>query len=365
MSLLDIINTEIIRRRQSTESLIDSEADMLATVEQFNKLDEMYRTYESLSRNKLENIYKENRHFTGKQPSVYSFTQTEKYPFYGGPSDSDCNPYFPITKVQDNTFDGISPLFAPPTRTGAFQRDANYSATENVPRAPALVQLLAFPDISAEPLPLNWPAAQGFQCTGETPPGSGIDMTTCLLNGGTWGLIPDPVWVGANTAPAKLRVPLQAWKADIQVIQADLFNNPGSTEYNYWQNIVNDIDVVLAAISLDAVFIRATGNTDPAAWGQTQDFIPSSIQDIARDNLIIAAQTGIVSHVATRSSFLNTTATSEEQVFFGIIKLRLHQANGSYAKLKAAKSQVSVSKSLIQDNTDAIASLNLIKVQNS
>lgn len=367
MSKLEMINIEIIRRQEATAALNLAIPDLLKAIEQFNKLDEMYRSDEKAARIALEGIYKESRHFTGKQPIVYSSTQTEFYPFFQGPVDTQCNPYFPITKVQDKTFDGIAPLMAPLTKTGAYARDVVFAPIESVSRVPAGAALTAFPVLTGEPLPGGWPGPAatipGF-CTGGTPPGATIGAT-CLLNGGAWTLpstVADPVWIGANTAPALLRIALNAWKTDILIIQADLYLS-NITENAYWQGIVNNINIVLAAVSTDAVFIRATGNPNPAAWGQTQSFTGAT--ETARQVLITAANTGVPLHVSTRNAFLTNESNVEEQVFFGVIKLRLHQANGSFAKLRAAKSQIVTNKSLIDDNIAAISSLNLLKVKAS
>ena len=367
MSKLEMLDMEIARRNNASIDLNKATPDILASIEQFNKLDEMYRSDEAKARTALEGLYKEGRHFTGKQPLVYSFTQTELYPFVQGPNDAQGNPYFPITKIQDKTSDGLSPLYCPPTKTGVYQRDASYSPIESVNRIPTGVALTAFPVLTGEPLPSGWPgpatAIPGF-CTGGTPPGA-TSESVCLLNGGVWtppGTVNDPVWIGANTAPALLRVALNAWKADILIIQADLYL-ADIAENAYWQNIINNINTVLTAVSTDAVFVRATGNPDPAAWGQTQSFTGAT--EIARQALITAVNTGVPSHVLSRSTFLSNEANTEEQVFFGIIKLRLHQANGSFAKLRAVKSQLITNKSLIDDNIAAINSLNLLKVKAS
>ena len=112
MSKLDIINEELQRRKDANQSIIDGEQALTDAIEQFNKLDELYISDQKVSKERLDCLYLENRHFTGKQPSVYTFDQVEKRPFFGGQTDAECNPYFPITKVQDGTFDGIAPLFA-------------------------------------------------------------------------------------------------------------------------------------------------------------------------------------------------------------------------------------------------------------
>jgi len=378
MSKIDILNDEIERRENSTIGLIKGSEDILIAIEQFNKLDEMYRSDEKNAREELECLYNENRHFTGKWPIVYSFAQTEDYPFFRGSLDTECNPYFPITKVKDGTFDGLAPLVAVPTKTGAHQRDRDYSPTEDVPRAPALVALQAFPNYQlpdsneiGEWFPVNWPAAQeetvipGF-CTPTATPDT---EAQCTIEGGSWtdesmSLADDPVWVPAETATALLRNPLNVWRANVALIQSEVCED-GVVEFNYWQGILDDIDIVLAEIQTDSEFTRATGDTDPLAWGRTPDFINGTPEDLARDRLIIAADSGVANHVAARKTFLNSEADIGEQVFFGIVKLRLHQANGSFSKLKTLKSQKGTNISLIQDNTDAIASLNLIKVKSS
>lgn len=367
MSQLEMIDMEIARREKATADLELAIPDLNGAIEQFNKLDEMYRSNEKTAREALEGIYKENRHFSGKQPHVYSMTETERYPFYQGPLDASGNPYFPITKVQDNSFDGLSPFPAPPTKTGAWARDVVFAPIESVARIPAGAALTAFPDLSGEPLPGGFPGPPivipGY-CTGDTPPGA-TDEATCLLNGGVWtppGSTPDPVWIGANTAPALLRTALNTWKTDILIILADIYLLDAA-ELAFWNAILANINIVLAAVATDAVFVRATGNPDPAAWGQTQPFTGAT--ETARLALVASATTGIPTHVTTRTAFLNTEAGQEEEVFFGVIKLRLHQANGSYAKLKAAKNQIVTNKSLIADNLAAISSLNLLKVKAS
>lgn len=366
MSMIDILNTEITRRINASKDLVKSQQDLVIAVEQFNKLDELYRSQQNTIGNDLIAIYKENKHFSGKNPLVYTLATTETYPFFNG-TDAASNPYYPITKVQDKTYDGISPLYADPTKTGVYPRDVIFSPIESVSRTPAGTALSAFPDLSGEPLPGGWPGPPdvipGF-CTGDTPPGA-TDEVTCLANGGVWtppGTVADPVWTPSLTAPALLRTALNAWKSDILIIIADLYLN-NSTENNYWQNIVADINTVLAAITTDAVFVRATGDSDPAAWGQTQAL--TGVAATARTALITAASTGVAAHVTARKTVLDTLAATQESTFFGVIKLRLHQANGSYAKLKAASSQQSINRGLVADNDAAIASLNLLKVKNS
>jgi len=343
MSKIDMINDEIARRQNSSKTLIDANKDIQVAIEQFNKLDEMYRKDEKTSRERLESLYKESQHFNGKHPSVYSFSQTEYYPFFQGAADTDCNPYFPITKVKDKTFDGLSPLYCPPTKTGVYQRDGNYSGTiEPTVRAPAIAALQAYPDISGE-------VGTG-SCAGETPPGSGIDETTCLANGGTWT---PPGYDSNNTGTGKLRNALNPWKAEINALIPDLSTDNHSAELAFWQNILNHIDTILAAVAVDPIYPD-----------HSQPFVVGSPEDISRNYLINNA-TAISNHVTDRNAHLVTEANIEEQLFFGIIKLRLHQANGSFAKLRSAKAQLDTNNSIITDNESAIKNLNLMKVKSS
>lgn len=331
---MSIIDKEIERRRLANIDLIAGQADMAATIAQFAEIDSLHRQNEQKCREKLDPIYRENKHYTGKQIRVYTSAEVEKYPFYSGNTDDECNPYFPITKIKDGTFDGLTPLEAPPTRTGAWAREIPYSPIEGSFRQTGITALQAFPDISEE---------TGIgTCTG----GTGTTETACTTSGGTWT---PPFYEPGVTATEKLRPALNAWKSGIQVIINDLYNDLEDTEKNFWQNIINKIDDILPAIQTDVVYPQ-----------QTQDFVQGSLADLARDYLINNSSS-IASKVSERIDFLNTEAINQENLFFGVIRLRLHQANGSYAKLQAAGSQQSTVQSIVEDNISAIESLTLLK----
>jgi hypothetical protein len=332
MSKLQIIETEIERRTKSSADLLFAEKDLVKTLEQFSKLDEMYRSDEKKTRTRLECLYKESRHFTGKWPKVYSFANTEYHPFFNGPTDNDCNPYFPISKVKNKTFDGIGPLYMGPTDgTGTWARDRNYSPTETSLRTSAINALAAFPNISNEVASCSNP--------------SFTTSSTCNSGGGTWGYAP-----GA-TATEILRSPMTAWKNKIlNELIPDLCEDTSSTQLNFWQNVVNNINIILAAMP-----------TDVSYPNHTVDFVPGSAADTARDYLL----NNIASDISNRINYLASESQKEEKTFFGIIKLRLNQANGSFAKIKVVKFQIDTNKSLIKDNDSAIASLNILKVKSS
>lgn len=354
MSKLDIINDEITRRQNANVDLNTGNEDIKLAIEQFNKLDEMYRVDEDVARQRLKCLYAEDRHFSDSWPVVYEFSTTEIFPFYGGPSDNQCNPYFPITQAQNGSHDGLAPIEITTSYNGTnlgsgndgtnFNRVRSYgSVIEPTRRATAMAALAAFPDTSGE-------TGVG-SCSGETPPGSGVDETTCLANGGVWT---PPGYAPGATATEKLRAALNPWKAEIQAVIADLCEDDG-TEEAFWQDLIDNIDIIVDAIP-PANDVEYPDNTN--------DFTPLSPEDVARDYLL-AEQANIATHVNNRSTYLQGEAATEETAFAGVIALRLHQANGSYAKQRTAKKQLKTNESIIADNNAAIKSLNVLKVKNS
>jgi len=341
MSKLDIVNAEITRRKQSNLDLIKGNDDLNIAIEQFNKLDELYRTDEKAARESLECLYLESRHYTGSWPIVYTSVLTEFYPFYNGETDAECNPYFPASKVKDGTFNGLDPFPALTTKTGDHARARSFTPTEAGLRATGISVLSAFPDTSDE-------TGAGF-CTGEDNPVQ-TSQIACEADNGVWT---GPSYDPGDTATEKLRAALDPWRADVVSIIADLCPNSGGVEEAFWQDILDNIDTVLAAIQIDVTYPT-----------QTTDFTPSSPEDIARDYLL-ANNATFTTHINARSAALTDEAGKEEDLFFGIVKLRLHQANGSFAKLIAAKRQQDNTASIIADNNSAIKSLNVLKVKNS
>jgi hypothetical protein len=335
MSKIDLIDTEIARRQEASKQLQAAEADLLAAKEQFNKLDEMYREEEKNSRNALECKYKEAKYFTGKWPVVYQFGGTEYYPYFNGTVDNDCNPYYPISKIKNKTFDGLGPLYVSPTeQAGTWARDRNYSGTLEQPlRATAMAAIVAYPDISGEVGSCSNPAD--------------TNQATCTLNGGTWRYSP------GVTATEKITAAITPWKNKIVEIMADLCDNSTHTEQTFWQNILDKLNTILAATVSNVLYPN-----------HTPDFIANSPADLARDYLI-SNQSSIDSHVINRISYLQSEAAKEEKVFYSIIKLRFNQGNGSFSKTKNIDMQIKTNRALIKDSIDATASLNILKVKNS
>ena len=335
MSKIDLIDTEIARRQEASKQLQAAEADLLAAKEQFNKLDEMYRQEEKSSRDALECKYREAKYFTGKWPVVYQFAGTEYYPYFNGMVDNDCNPYYPISKIKNKTFDGLGPLYVSPTeQTGTWARDRNYAGTLEQPlRATALAAIAAFPDISGEVGSCSNPAY--------------TSQATCTLNGGTWRYSP------GVTATEKITAAITPWKNKIIEIIADLCDNATHTEQTFWQNILDKLNTILAATTSNVLYPN-----------HTVDFIANSPADLARDYLI-SNQVSINSHVINRISYLQSEAAKEEKIFYSIIKLRFNQGNGSFSKTKNIDMQIKTNRALIKDSIDATATLNILKVKNS
>lgn len=329
-----MLNEEIIRRNNMSDQLKLAEADLLKAKEQFSRLDEMFRQDEKVSRQRLECIYKESRHFTGKWPKVYTSSNVEQYPFFNGISDNDCNPYFPASKIKDKTFDGIGPLYIGPTGgSGTWARDRNHpGSTEPSLRTSSLSALSAFPNISSEVPTCSNPSYSS--------------QSTCTAGGGSWG------YATGVTATELIRTPLTSWRDKIQgQIIPDLCSDTSNTQLNFWQDIVNKINTILLAIPTDVNY--------PS---HTVDFAPGSPADLARDYLLTA---DVNTTITNRINYLSTEADKQEKIFFGIVKLRLHQASGSFAKKKTTDYQIQTNRSIIKDNADAIASLNILKVKSS
>jgi len=330
--------TEIARRQNTNTALEKAAEDTEAAIAQFEELEAAYKTQLSDSRVKLEAAYLEDRHYTGKWPIVYDETIISKYPFFGETDDL-CNAYFPISLIKAGTEKGIAPAESLPTRTtgGSNVRDRDHTPKEDVPRGAASTALAAYPDTSEEPTAES--CSDPFY----------TDQTSCELNGETWGYFP------GDSAPTKLSTALNAWKSDIQAIITDIdsthtqvYNNPiiGSdrTVAQYWQDIIDEIDACIGLLPGDPTPPSQT----PAASGGLLTAIT---------NLIAYADTHVPALVTARSGHLQTTTTEQETAFFGVIKLRLHQVNGSFSKLKAISDQVINNAEIIADNEQAIADI--------
>jgi len=342
--LKQVFSMEVERRKGVNASIVAAAASIAAAIAQFTELNDAYTDSLTTSRNKLLALYKERRHYNGLDPAVYSIDASgvDTYPYFGE-TDAICNPYFPKSKVIDGTFDGLEPLEAPVGRSGAWARNQTYSPTEDAARGTALTQLNAYPDTSNEPTE--------EACTGETPEGSGTTEATCIANGGTWGYPSS-----GPSAPAILTAALNPWKTDIQSILADVdssqdqtYNNPvlGSsrTATQWWQDVIDEIDTCLGLLP-----------GDPTPPDQTP--APTGALLTSINNLITYADTAIATFVTARSSDLGGPADTEEQTFFGVVKLRLHQVNGSLSKLNGIKAQDGQNDSIIADNEAAIKDLN-------
>jgi len=327
------LKIEIEKRRANTEALVKAEEALLVAVDEYTELDNGFKGELGSSRTDLEDIYKELRHYSGNWPIVYTDIQIDKYPYYNGETDDKCNPYFRMTAVQAGD-PGIEPIDAPTTRTtpAVYNRERVHDK-EDIFRGAALTALNAYPDNTNETLTTTFECVGGLG--GETTEGE------CTTNGGIWTEI-DPVWAPEETAVGLLKAALNPWKSDIEVIIADVYSSTSTVDF--WQDILDEINNCLGLLPIEPTYPNQT----PAPIGALLTSI---------DSLKTYADTSTTTFVSSRKSDLETVSLSKEQLFFGIIKLRLHFVNGSYSKLKAASGQQSTNESLIRDNKEAIITL--------
>lgn len=358
MSKNNTYRDERARREKSIKDITNGNIEILAAIEQFNKLDETYKTEEQSIRERLECIYKETRHHTGSWPIVYSQAQTSKYPLFGGTTDEECNPYYRITEVKAGNNDGIAPQFAEITRTGGatINRHRTYDV-ESPLRSTARAALAAYPDRSFEDV---------SNTTGSCSDPQYTDEATCVAAPGT----PTPTWslnyIG-NTAPDLLRAALTPWKNKIIELKADLCNADAATTQEL-QSIIDGIDLVLSTLpplpiypdqTPDAAYCSNSLYTDQAScelagaiWDSTlQDAINQTISNIDNEMVNIFDQ---------RAADLTTKAETAEKKMFAIIGLRLHQINGSHAKVKQVKDQYKTNLGLIADHKQSISNINIL-----
>jgi len=362
---------EIIRRQTMNDVIQKATVDKAAAIAQFEELEAQYKTEIDKSRVKLESAYKENKHYVADWALVYDVARIEVYPYFNE-NDDLCNPYFPISLIKSGVEKGLSPAESLVSRTtgGPNARAQVHSPKEDVPRAAANTQLLAYPNTSNETpygAPYAPPTSYPTSATVDTcyyGQGGELNALTCNANGGIWveagDPIPDPpAW--SNTAPEILATALNSWKADIQLIVADIdtthtqvYNNPivGSdrTASQWWQDVIDEIDVCISLLPTSSFIGNPTLD-----WGRTQAPTGALLDSI--NNLKAYATTHIATFINSRSNHLQLTLDTHEEAFFGIIRLRLHQVNGSYSKLITAKRQIEDNAEITADNLSAIESI--------
>jgi hypothetical protein len=368
-TLRENLEMEIQRRQQLNDSLRLAEQDTQAAIAQFEELEALYKAEIDKARQKLEAAYLEKKHYDAKWPIVYDEARVDAYPYFGGTTDNLCNPYFPISLVQAGTEKGIAPVESAPDRTtgGPNVRDRDHSPIESDPRTVAGAALTVYPDTSNETpygAPYLSPVTYPANATADTcyyGVGGEPDEPTCSLNGGTWVLlgqpIPDPPpWI--DTAPELLEVDLLPWKTDVQTILADVdtsnaqtYSNPvlGSnrTAQQWWQDVLDEINTCLGLLPT-SVFVG-----DPLLnWGITP--APAGALLTSLNNLIAYANTHITAFITQRTGDLQSMLDTQEDVFFGIVKLRLHQVNGSLSKLNSLQDSKTNNDEIIADNEQAI-----------
>jgi len=359
MSNNDTYRDERARRKKSIDDLINGNIDIVAAIEQFNKLDETYKTEEQGLRERLECIYKETRHHTANWPIVYSAAQTGKYPLFNGNTDDDCNPYYRISEVMAGNNDGIAPQFAEITRTGGPTINRHRTYEVEAPfRSTARTALVAYPDRSSEGL--------GNGTGGSCSNPQYTDEASCIAapSGETW----TPGYV--NTAPELLEAALTPWRAKLVQLKTDLCGADTAIDQEL-QDIIGAVDLVLSELPPPPIYPNETLDpahcsnpffTDQASCelaGATWD---STLRD-AIDQVISYIDNEMVNTFDQRATDLTAEAETVEKKMFAIIGLRLHQINGSYAKIKQVKDQYQTNLGLIEDHKQSISNLNILIVK--
>ena len=375
--------TEIQRRQTQVDNLLLAGTQNAEAKKQLKDLDDENSASLEDFRQKLVALYKESRHYTGKEPRVFTEDEVTTYPFFNGQADDGGNPYYRVSVVQSGEDPGIAPLETPPDSTnGRWTRDRIYEPTEDVPRSEASNALAAYPDYTGEPLPSNWPGSQ------ETGPSqcSGITQVECTSNGGTWNavggyceglsepvcemtlggtysagsLIDDPVWVAEETAPELLRAELLEWRKELQHLFDQAYELDQMATQDFYQMVIDEIDNCISLLPAPAVFVRATGNNDPEAWGRTHVPVPGDLIYDSIELLKNYADVAVPDFVADRKQTLEEEAGFLENSHFTFINMRIHQVNGSFAKYKAIDTQESINENIILDHKKVIKQLKIL-----
>lgn len=362
MSKEDIYAEEVARRRKAITDLQNGLIDVNASIEQFNDLDETYKVEQKTFKDRLDCIYLETRHYNGNWPIVYDFAKSDRYPYFNGDADDDCNPYYRISEVIAGNDDGIAPQFSEPTRSGgsAINRFRSYT-NENTLRSTALSALQAYPDRTGENNPQG--SCSDPQYT---------DETTCTNNGGTW----TEEYAPGSTAPELLEAALDPWRASLVELKGDLCSDEldATGIADLIQDIIDQIDIIKAELPAPPTYPDQTPNlsngcSNPIYTDKTSCELNGATWLGDLKNAIEAVIDYINNEMATdidgRKTVLNEKSTLLEQKFFGIIGLRLHQINGSFSKVKSLKDQKQTNLGLIEDHKKSIADINVLRVKES
>lgn len=337
MSINKVLIEELARRRESVKQLKQSLPDINAAIEQLNDLDESLRGKQMSIAGRLECIYKEKRQYDGDWPIVYTLAQTDKFPFFSD-TDDKCNPYFPISLVQSGQEDGLAPIFSDTNRSGGstINRQRSFTNEELTLRADALTALENYPDTFTEN-----EANSACSCSDPTYD----NQTDCEDNGGTW----ECTYNEGVTAPEILEAALLDWRPKVVEVQGDVcVDEDGSSIVTLLQGVIDNIDLVIAELPDPPIY---PDNTPPA----------SGVLETAINDLISKINNDMANGLGDRLNALDELSGTLEDQFFGVIKLRLHQVNGSFSKVKNLKNQRKTNLSVIQDHEESIASINKLR----
>ena len=221
-------------------------------------------------------------------------------------------------------------------------------------------------------------------CSGETPPGSGVDETTCTTNGGTWTPTNGPdTYVpstDAQTALDNLVTALNDWKAFVTITKG--FNtdenavDTDATRQGQNNTSIADIDNLVAVI--DSWFAFQDFDVTTALPGGSNgsgcalfaalppgDFDPSKLRE---DEIQI-----IKDEITARQAFI-TTRQSEVEANLGSISQDINSGditsgtgfyNKRYNFLDLRLNLVGGTKNIVEANDKGIAAQDQLKATNA
>jgi hypothetical protein len=321
-----------------------------ANKEKFEKKDEANKNLQDDQTALINPYQKELTQYDGngrtevtEQDIVDSANKVIQNPFF--PND----PQNPIPSLADGVWKNF-PAFALSKAIGKDYFEAFSVETKEQDKIDAVNAAIAAAEALIDPIRSSGQecaADNSGTCSGETPPGSGVDEATCLANGGAWTPSggPDNYTPSADAQQAldDLVLALNDWKSFVTITRG--FNNDensvddDTTRQGQNNTSIADIDDLIAFIDnyLTIDDFDTTTSLPSGSMGSgcsmfgtltSADFLPSKLRDIE-------IQT-IKDEIAERQTYI-TTRQGEVQANLGSISQDVNSgeitsASGFYSK---------------------------------
>lgn len=229
----------------------------------------------------------------------------------------------------------------------------------------------------------------GGSCVGETPPGSGVDETTCLANGGTWTPGPDTYapYATIQTLLTDLTTLVQEWENRLNDEKAEIPTDSNSTRKTGNDNAISDIDNAVSVIDtwqgvqdFDTTTILPTGTDgsgcalfdallegdfeqaklQPTTLQTLKDeltarssYISTRISELSGNNYL-----GSINQDLSSGSIIDTQGLYGER--FRLIDLRINSFSGSLTKVVSFDTIQNVQGQIKEGAENAGAALDLV-----